>query len=97
MFLDTGDNNNYNQSSVLRTLITINKQKSNDNDETIDFDSPVKFDIREIYNALCNMKRETHEYNNDLKITYKEETKEFENYNQKLPIFLTKYMNLLKP
>ena len=87
LFLDTGDNNNYNQSSVLRTLITINKQKSNDNDETIDFDSPVKFDIREIYNALCNMKRETHEYNNDLKITYKEETKEFENYNQKYTDF----------
>ena len=83
LFLDTGDNNNYNQSSVLRTLITINKQKLNDNDETIDFDSPVKFDIREIYNALCNMKRETHEYNNDLKITYKEATKEFKNYNQK--------------
>ena len=87
LFLDTGDNNNYNQSSVLRTLITINKQKLNDNDETIDFDSPVKFDIREIYNALCNMKRETHEYNNDLKITYKEETKEFENYNQKYTDF----------
>ena len=83
LFLDTGDNNNYNQSSVLRTLITINKQKLNDNDETIDFDSPVKFDIREIYNALCNMKRETHEYNNDLKITYKEATKEFKNHNQK--------------
>ncbi len=83
LFLDTGDNNNYNQSSVLRNLITINKQKINNKKETIDFDSPVKFDINEIYNALCNLKKETHEYTNDLNITYKSGTKKFENYYEK--------------
>jgi len=87
LFLDTGDNNNYNQSSVLRNLITINKQKSNSNQETIDFDSPVKFDINEIYNALCNLKKETHEYTNDLNTTYKGEVKTFKNYYEKYSDF----------
>lgn len=87
LFLDTGDNNNYNQSSVLRNLITINKQKSNNNQETIDFDSPVKFDINEIYNALCNLKKETHEYTNDLNTTYKGEVKTFKNYYEKYSDF----------
>lgn len=87
LFLDTGDNNNYNQSSVLRNLITINKQKLNNNQETVDFDSPVKFDINEIYNALCNLKKETHEYTNDLNTTYKGEVKTFKNYYEKYSDF----------
>lgn len=59
MFLDTGDRNNYNQSSVLRKIITDNKQKYNPDISKVHFDSPIKFDIREVFNCLCNFQNET--------------------------------------
>lgn len=59
MFLDTGDRNNYNQSSVLRKIITDNKQKYNPDISKVHFDSPIKFDIREVFNCLYNFQNET--------------------------------------
>ncbi|WP_424002117.1 ATP-binding protein [Maribacter sp. IgM3_T14_3] len=59
LFLDTGDRNNYNQSSVLRKIITENKIKHNKNISKVHFDSPIKFDIGEVFNCLCNFQNET--------------------------------------
>ncbi|MFL1484879.1 anti-phage-associated helicase HerA [Marinobacter sp. LN3S78] len=59
LFLDSGDNNNYNQSSVLRTVITQNKKKHNPEINKIFYDSPIKFDIDEVLNCLINLKNET--------------------------------------
>lgn len=59
LFLDSGDNNNYNQSSVLRSVITQNKKKHNPSVEKIFYDSPLKFDIDEVLNCLINLKNET--------------------------------------
>lgn len=59
LFLDTGDNNNYNQSSVLRNVITQNKKKHNPNVNKVFYDSPLKFDIEEVLNCLINLKNET--------------------------------------
>jgi DNA helicase HerA-like ATPase len=59
LFLDSGDNNNYNQSSVLRSVITQNKRKNNPDFEKIFYDSPIKFDIDEVLNCLINLKNET--------------------------------------
>lgn len=59
MFLDTGDRNNYNQSSVLRKIITENKKKHNTDISKVHFDSPIKFDIKEVFNCLCNFQNET--------------------------------------
>lgn len=59
LFLDTGDRNNYNQSSVLRKIITENKKKYNSEIDKIHFDSPLKFDINEVYNCLYNIQNET--------------------------------------
>ncbi|MBQ0520736.1 anti-phage-associated helicase HerA [Proteus mirabilis] len=59
LFLDTGDNNNYNQSSVLRNVITQNKKKHNPNVDKVFYDSPLKFDIEEVLNCLINLKNET--------------------------------------
>lgn len=59
LFLDSGDNNNYNQSSVLRSVITQNKRKNNPEFEKIFYDSPIKFDIDEVLNCLINLKNET--------------------------------------
>jgi len=59
LFLDSGDNNNYNQSSVLRSVITQNKKKHNPQVDKIFYDSPLKFDIDEVLNCLINLKSET--------------------------------------
>ncbi|WP_368875448.1 anti-phage-associated helicase HerA [Proteus mirabilis] len=59
LFLDTGDNNNYNQSSVLRNVITQNKKKHNPNVDKVFYDSPLKFDIEDVLNCLINLKNET--------------------------------------
>lgn len=59
LFLDTGDRNNYNQSSVLRKIITENKKKHNEGIDKIHFDSPLKFDITEVYNCLYNVQSES--------------------------------------
>lgn len=61
MLLDTGDRNNYNQSSVLRKIITENKKKHNPKIDKVKvhFDSPIKFDIKEVYNCLFNIQTET--------------------------------------
>lgn len=59
LFLDSGDNNNYNQSSVLRSVITQNKKKHNPDAGKVFYDSPLKFDIDEVLNCLINLKNET--------------------------------------
>jgi DNA helicase HerA-like ATPase len=59
VLLDTGERDNYNQSSVFRYLVTENKKKHNKSHTKIFYDSPVFFDIHEVLNALHNIKNET--------------------------------------
>ncbi|MFS6937553.1 anti-phage-associated helicase HerA [Neisseria animaloris] len=59
ILLDTGERDNYNQASVFRQLVTLNKKKHNPDAENIYYDSPFKFKITEILNALHNIKNET--------------------------------------
>jgi len=59
ILLDTGDRDNYNQSSVFRSLVTENKRKHNKEIKKVFYDSPLLFDINEIENALVNLKNET--------------------------------------
>ncbi|WP_141504337.1 anti-phage-associated helicase HerA [Paenibacillus luteus] len=59
ILLDTGERDNYNQSSVFRTLVTENKKKYNSENTKIFYDTPVFFDIHEIMYALNNLKNET--------------------------------------
>lgn len=59
LFLESGDHNNYNQASVLRSVITENKRKHNPGLTKIFYDSPLKFDIDEVVNCLINLKNET--------------------------------------
>ena len=59
ILLDTGERDNYNQSSVFRHLVTENKRKHNPGLASVFYDSPLKFDIHEVLNALYNMKNET--------------------------------------
>lgn len=59
ILLDTGERDNYNQSSVFRHLVTENKRKHNPEEKSVFYDSPLKFDIRQVLNALYNIKEET--------------------------------------
>lgn len=98
LFLDAGDNNNYNQSSLLRNLITINKQKHNEKNDNhssidkIDFDSPLKFDVFEIYTCLRNLKLETYDYGNDLIAKYKSGDVTYESISKKYMDYFEKIL-----
>ncbi|UCV23691.1 anti-phage-associated helicase HerA [Ferribacterium limneticum] len=59
ILLDTGERDNYNQSSVFRTLVTENKRKHNPTLTSVFYDSPIKFNIQEVLNGLYNIKNET--------------------------------------
>lgn len=59
ILLDTGERDNYNQSSVFRNLVTENKRRHNSDAASVFYDSPLKFDIQEVLNALYNIKTET--------------------------------------
>lgn len=59
VLLDTGERDNYNQSSVFRTLVTENKRKHNPAAASVFYDSPLRFKIHEVLNALYNVKSET--------------------------------------
>lgn len=59
VLLDTGERDNYNQSAVFRQLVTENKKRHNPSSKFVFYDSPLKFDIHEVLNALYNIKNET--------------------------------------
>lgn len=59
ILLDTGERDNYNQSSVFRKLVTENKKKHNPSLTKVFYDTPLFFDITEVQNALYNLKNET--------------------------------------
>jgi uncharacterized protein len=59
ILLDTGERDNYNQSSVFRELVTENKRKHNPGAKSVFYDSPLRFDIQQVLNALYNIKNET--------------------------------------
>jgi len=84
LFLASGDNNNYNQSSLLRNLITENKIVKNPTEKKVFFDSPLKFDIDEILNCLQNLRKETRHSEDDLNIQFSSGAKNFESESLKI-------------
>ncbi len=90
LFLDTGDRNNYNQSSILRRTIIENKRKHNPG-EKIHFGTPTKFDITELYNCLYNFQNETVDYRDNLCIKIENEEKQCLNIEEKYLHFFKKH------
>jgi DNA helicase HerA-like ATPase len=84
LFLESGDNNNYNQSSILRTIITENKEYNNPKVDKIYFDSPLRFDIDEVLNCFNNLKRETVHSEIELDIQFASSHKVFATEKEKL-------------
>ncbi|ANL47539.1 AAA domain-containing protein [Rhizobium phaseoli] len=72
MFLESGDNNNYNQEALLRQIVTIAKRISNPTVDKVNFDSPLPYDIDHVANAFRNLTRETKNAENSLQIKFKD-------------------------
>lgn len=68
MFLESGDNNNYNQEALLRQVVTIAKKISNPGAEKISFDSALPYEINHVANAFRNLTKETKNADNSLLI-----------------------------
>lgn len=84
IFLESGDRNNYNQESLLRTAVTLCKEKDNPDAEKVYFDSPLKYNVQDVVNCLMNLTRETKDADNPLHIITKSENNTFENDDKKL-------------
>lgn len=84
MFLESGDRNNYNQESILRTVVTLCKKAKNSDAEKIYFDSPLKYDVNEVVNCLTNLTRETKNADNPLHVITPSEEKTFKDEDEKL-------------
>ncbi len=61
LLVESGENQAYNQSSILRRIVTRNKQKHSGKSKVM-FDSPVHFSLAEVLNCIVNLSRETRDY-----------------------------------
>jgi len=89
LFLESGDNNNYNQSSLLRNLITENKIVKNPSEVKVYFDSPLKFDIDEILSCLQNLRKETKHSEDDLNVQFVKGSQEFKTESEKIHFYFS--------
>jgi uncharacterized protein len=89
LFVESGENQSYNQSSLLRRLITRNKQKLN-NDENLTFDTPVKFSIQEVLNCIVNLSKETRNAKKHEIICFKDSDKYFGSDEEKFDYYFEK-------
>lgn len=87
MFVESGENQAYNQINILRRLITRNKIISNSNEPNVYFDTPVYFSIKDILNSIINLSKETRNAKDSDEIKIKENSKKFENDDQKFDLF----------
>ncbi|PPJ45430.1 DUF87 domain-containing protein [Rhizobium sp. KAs_5_22] len=90
MFLESGDNNNYNQEALLRAIITVAKRVANPTVAKVNFDSPLRYDIDHLANALRTLTREKIDSDNSLIIKLKDGTqKEFVDTDDQLTHYCT--------
>ncbi|ANK91540.1 MULTISPECIES: anti-phage-associated helicase HerA [unclassified Rhizobium] len=90
MFLESGDNNNYNQEALLRSIITVAKRVANPTVAKVNFDSPLRYNIDHLANALRTLTREKIDSDNSLIIKLKDGTqKEFVDTDDQLIHYCT--------
>ncbi|MEK4025964.1 ATP-binding protein [Sporosarcina sp. FSL W7-1283] len=89
LFVESGENQSYNQSSLLRQVITLNKKIKNPqlNAEEISFDTPIKFSIQEVINCIINLSNETKNSKKPNEICFMDENKEFTTMNEKMQYY----------
>lgn len=96
LFIDVGEHQqHYNQSSILRRVITQNKQNIN-NDDGILFDSPVKFSAKQVLNCIVNLSKETRSANDILRIMIKDDIKKFNSDEEKYNYYFAKELSFME-
>lgn len=88
LLIESGENQAYNQASLLRRIITRNKQKHSGNQKAL-FDSPVRFSLREVLNCIVNLSRETRNYKKPTYYAIKDAEKEFISDESKFDYYFT--------
>jgi hypothetical protein len=58
LFIESNENNSHNQISMFKNAVILNKEKHNPTISDITYDTPVYFDIKEVFNYIENMNRE---------------------------------------
>jgi DNA helicase HerA-like ATPase len=66
LFIESNEQNSHNQLSQFKHAVILNKEKHNPTLNKITYDSPVYFDIKEVYSFICN-KNELTVYEKDSK------------------------------
>jgi DNA helicase HerA-like ATPase len=66
LFIESNEQNSHNQLSQFKHAVILNKEKHNPTLNKITYDSPVYFDIKEVYSFICN-KNELTIYEKDSK------------------------------
>ena len=89
LFVESGELQAYNQVSLLRRIVTRNKQKLNKNDKIL-FDSPVNFSMEQVLNCITNLSRETRNSKNPSEIKIKDDPKEFNTDEEKYDFYFNK-------
>lgn len=97
LFLESGDNNNYNQAALLRNIITENKTFNNKSAEKVYFDSPLNFDIDQVLNCLQNLKRETEHGEEENNIQFASGSKQFTSEQEKHNQYFTEVYEFSPP
>lgn len=97
MFLESGDRNNYNQESILRTVVTLCKKAKNPDVKKIYFGSPLTYDVQEVINCLINLTRETKDADNPLHVITSELEKTFPEEEDKLLCYCEKCHTFKQP
>jgi len=58
LFIESNEQNNHNQISQFKRAVIINKEKYNPDLKKVTYDSPVYFNINEVYNYIYNLNEE---------------------------------------
>ncbi|QXP67829.1 ATP-binding protein [Polaribacter sp. AHE13PA] len=54
LFIESNEQNSHNQVSQFKKAVTLNKEKHNSTLKNVNYDTPVYFNIQEVYNFICN-------------------------------------------
>lgn len=58
LFIESNEHNSHNQISMFKNAVILNKERHNPGITDITYDTPVYFDIKEVFNYIENMNRE---------------------------------------
>lgn len=58
LFIESNENNSHNQVSQFKKAVILNKRKYNEELKNITYDTPVFFDIKEVFNYITNLNNE---------------------------------------